>query len=136
VAAGFKVTAISRESSTATFPDGVTVKKVDFDSLESLKAGLAGLDAVVSVAATVAVGTQKAVIDAAFASGVRRFIPSEYGVNTRGVQGTALGTILGGKTAIVDYLIEKSKENPEFSWTGLSTGLFFDWVSLCLINIM
>lgn len=62
------------------------------------------------------------------AAGVKRFIPSEFGINTRKVQGTTIGKILAGKVAVVDYLAEKARENPGFSWTGLSTGLFFDWV--------
>jgi hypothetical protein len=33
-----------------------------------------------------------------------------------------------GKTATWDYLVEKGKQNPGFTYTGVSTGLFFDWV--------
>jgi hypothetical protein len=48
-------------------------------------------------------------------------------VNTRLTPGTTIGKILAGKVAVVDYL--KTKESADFSWTGLSTGMFFDWVS-------
>jgi hypothetical protein len=64
------------------------------------------------------------------AAGVKRFIPSEFGINTREVRGTPIGKILAGKIAVVDYLEETARKNPSFSWTGLSTGLFFDWVCL------
>jgi putative NADH-flavin reductase len=129
LAAGFSVTALTRPSSTATFPDGVTVKKVDYESSDSLKEAFAGQDAVVSAIATPAVGGQQIIVDAALAAGVKRFIPSEFGINTRIVGGTPIGKILTGKVGTVDYLASKAKENPDFSWTGLSTGLFFDWVS-------
>ncbi|KAH8906427.1 NAD(P)-binding protein [Coniochaeta sp. PMI_546] len=125
VAAGFNVTALTRATSTSTFPEGVTVKKVDFGSPESLKEAFAGQDAVVSAIATVAVGAQQPIIDAAIAVGVKRYIPSEFGINTRLTPGTTIGKILAGKVAVVDYL--KTKENPSFSWTGVSTGMFFDW---------
>lgn len=128
LAADFSVTALTRSSSSSTFPDGVKAKKVDYDSVDSLKQAFEGQDAVVSAIATPAVQGQKAIIDAAVGAGVKRFIPSEFGINTRITGGTAIGKILAGKVAIVDYLDEKSKSNSDFSWTGVSTGLFFDWV--------
>ncbi|KAK7753072.1 hypothetical protein SLS62_005022 [Diatrype stigma] len=127
VKAGYKVTAFSRQDSAATFPAEVVVKKVDYASVESLKAALQGQDAVVSAIATIAIGNQNPLIDAAVEVGVKRFIPSEFGVNTRLVEGTAIGKILQGKIKTVDYLDEKAKANPKFSWTGISSGLFFDW---------
>ncbi|KAF6822218.1 isoflavone reductase family protein [Colletotrichum plurivorum] len=127
---GFAVTAISRESSTATFPEGVAVRKADLSSVPSLTAALEGQDAVVSAISTVAAvvhGSQDPLIDASIAAGVKRFIPSEYGLNTRNLKGEILGDWLIAKTAAVDYLIEKAKENPSFTWTGIGTSLFFDW---------
>lgn len=128
VDAGFAVTAVSRASSTSTFPEGVAVKKVDFGSLEEVQSAFAGNDAVVSTIATLGVGAQQVIVDAALAAHVVRFIPSEFGINTRVAAGTPIGKILAGKVAVVDYLSSKAKENPWFSWTGISTGLFFDWV--------
>jgi hypothetical protein len=112
----------------------VTVKEVDYESVDSLKAAFAGQDAVVSAIATVAIKGQQPIIDAAIAAGVKRFIPSEFGVNTRLTGGTTIGKILAGKVATVDYLDAKAKENKDFSWTGLATGLFFDWVSGILLR--
>lgn len=128
LATGFHVTAITRESSSSTFPSEVVVQKVDYDSPDSLKAAFAGQDAVVSTITTTAVNGQKAIVDAALAAGVKRFIPSEFGINTRILSGQEIGKILNGKIATVDYLQEKAGENPNFTWTGLSTGIFFDWV--------
>ncbi|KAL2268772.1 hypothetical protein VTJ83DRAFT_3618 [Remersonia thermophila] len=131
VAAGFSVTALTRVENSAahSFPEGVRVVPVDYSSVDSLKSALAGQDAVVSVLAGAATGSsaQRNAIDAALAVGVKRFIPSEFGINTRNVRGTPIGKILAGKIATVDYLEELAAKNPEFSWTGLTTGLFFDW---------
>ena len=128
VNAGFKVTVLTRESSDSKVPDGVAVKKVDYTSVDSLKPALEGQDAVVSVLGTMATGNQQPLIDAAIAVGVKRFIPSEFGVNTRKVIGKPLGGVLGTKIKTVDYLEEKAKENPNFTWTGISNGFFFDSV--------
>ncbi|KAJ0384681.1 hypothetical protein COL922a_007840 [Colletotrichum nupharicola] len=111
---GFTITAISRTSSTATFPAGVAVRKADLSSVESLTAALAGQNAVVSAISTVA-------------AGVKRFIPSEYGLNTRNLKGEILGDWLIAKTEAVDYLIEKAKAHEGLTWTGIGTSLFFDW---------
>jgi hypothetical protein len=134
LAAGFSVTAITRSASTSPtpkFPDGLPVKKVDYTSFDELKAAFANQDAVVSTVGSLAVPRQKTAIDAAVAAGVKRFIPSEFGINTRKVRGTPIGVVLAGKIDVVDYLEEvvaKGGEGGGFSWTGLSTGLFFDWV--------
>ncbi|TVY81249.1 putative pinoresinol-lariciresinol reductase [Lachnellula suecica] len=127
LASGFEVTAITRTSSTATFPAGVTVAKVDLTSLSALTEAFTGQDAVVSTIATEALDAQKVLIDAAVAAKVTRFIPSEFGINTREVAGTKIGALLGAKVANVDYLIELAAKHEWFSWTGISTGLFFDW---------
>lgn len=62
------------------------------------------------------------------AAGVKRFIPSEFGINTRQLQGLKIGQIVAGKTKLVDDLQKKAEQNPDFSWTGISNGLFFDLV--------
>lgn len=129
------MTAFTRENSTATFPPDVVVKKVDYQSVESLTAALEGQDAVVSTIATVAVGGQTPLVDAAIAAKVKRFIPSEFGINTRKIDNTGIGAILQTKVKTLDYIIEKSKENPWFTWTGISSGIFFDWVSISRLHI-
>lgn len=117
-AANFEVTAVTRGESQATFPDHVAVRRADLSSVESLTAAFAGQDAVVSAVSTVFAvipGAQNPMIDAAVAAGVKRFIPSEYGLNTRKLQGEILGDWLQAKTSAVDYLIEKAQSNPSFT---------------------
>ena len=134
VKAGFTVTALTRDASKAEakLPSEVAVKQVDYTSVDNLKEALAGQDAVVSVLGTMAVGGQTPLADAAVAAGIKRFIPSEFGVNTRKAIGKPIGNVLSAKIKFVDYLEEKAKANPGFSWTGLSIGLFFDYVSFSL----
>ncbi|KAH8753862.1 hypothetical protein F5883DRAFT_632727 [Diaporthe sp. PMI_573] len=129
VAQGFRVTVLSRSNKQDDLLNTkAAVKTVDYDSLESLKAALAGQDAVVSTIASPAVGTtQQTVLDAAYASGVKRFIPSEFGINTRKLQGLKVAQILGGKIKLVEDLQKKAQENKSFTWTGISNGLFFHY---------
>jgi len=128
VKAGFNVTILTRDASKGGLPEGAKVKAVDYSSTDSLKAALEGQDAVVSTLGGGALGGYYPLIDAAVAAGVQRFIPSEFGINTRKAIGTPIGSIVGGKVKTVDYLDQKAKENPGFSWTGLAIGLFFDAV--------
>jgi uncharacterized protein YbjT (DUF2867 family) len=117
---------VSRESSTATFPPGITVRKADFESQASLEAAFKGQDGVVSTVGTSGLAGQKALVDAALAAGVKRFIPSEFGSCTRDPKtAEVLGFMFAGKIAVVDYL--KTKENTPMSWSGIVTGPFFDW---------
>ncbi|KAK3306204.1 isoflavone reductase [Chaetomium strumarium] len=132
VAAGFKVTAVARESSTSTYPDGVEVRKADLKSVEALTKAFAGQDVVIMTPPTTESGNQAPYIDAAVAAGVKRFIPSEWGHNTRpGKLSGPMAEMMSDKTRAVDYLIEKAKQHPGFTWTGIATRMFLDW---CLAN--
>ncbi|KAK0118458.1 hypothetical protein ONS95_012743 [Cadophora gregata] len=123
---GFTVTVLTRLESKATFPPGVKVHRTDYDSASSLADALTSQDAVVSTIATAALGQQLKIIDAAVKAGVKRFIPSEFGVNTQKVTGN-IAKILGAKLAAQEQLKKAAAENPNFSWTGISTSMFFDW---------
>jgi uncharacterized protein YbjT (DUF2867 family) len=69
---------LTRESSSNKFPSEVKIAKVDYTNLESLTAALEGQDALVSAVASLAVPSQRLLIDAAVQAGVKRIIPSEY----------------------------------------------------------
>ena len=123
------MTVLSRSNKHDDLPKGAVVKSVDYDNLESLKTALADQDAVVSTIASPAVGSQQQnVADATYASGVKRFIPSEFGINTRKLQGLKIEQILAGKIKLVDDLQKKAEANKSFTWTGISNGLFFHYV--------
>ncbi|KAK3377139.1 isoflavone reductase [Lasiosphaeria ovina] len=87
-------------------------------SVESLTKAFAGQDAVVSTIGSYHLDDQRAMIDAVVAAGVSRFLPSEYGHDTRRLDGV-LGAMLAGKAAIADYAAEQAKTHPAFTWTTL-----------------
>ncbi|KAI9827897.1 MAG: hypothetical protein M1826_006203 [Phylliscum demangeonii] len=119
----FNVTVVSRKESEATFDGSQKVIKIDY-SVESLAKAFEGQDAVVS---TIRAGDEKAIIDAAVKAGVKRFLPSEFGSDTANKNGQEICPLFKGKVEIVEYLQAKAKEHPDFSWTAIMCGAFYDW---------
>jgi len=120
----FKVTVLSRQSSTSIFPSSVTVIKTDY-SASSLASAFKNQDVVISIVGNEGFADQTRIIDAAIDAGVKRFIPSEFGSDTKNDAVRAIVPVFNGKKQVVDYL--KTKESKTFSWTALVTGPFFDW---------
>ncbi|KAL4999810.1 hypothetical protein BDV10DRAFT_183958 [Aspergillus recurvatus] len=119
----FKVSVLTRSSSTASFPAGVTVRKSDF-SPSDLREALTGQDAVISAVGATGFAEQKKLIDAAVAAGVTRFIPSEFSADSQNDAVLALLPLFGQKKEVIEYL--KGKEE-EISWTGIACSGLFDW---------
>ncbi|RDL36858.1 NAD(P)-binding protein [Venustampulla echinocandica] len=131
----FEVTVLVRESSVQNFPEGVKVAKVNFESLDSLAEALAGQEALVSALATLAISVQKLLIDAAVKAGVKRIIPSEFGVDLINPKARAL-PVYAGKVEIQNYLGDLAAKtiisytlifNGPFLDSGLARGLFFNF---------
>ncbi|KAH7050314.1 hypothetical protein B0J12DRAFT_753879 [Macrophomina phaseolina] len=118
---GFEVTAITREGSTATFPPQHVSSK------DGVLSAIRGQDAVVSCIAQAAVGGQDVILDAAVEAKVKRFLPSDYGIDYISARSTKVGKCLEGKVQTVDYLNKLTQQHTWFSWTGVATGMFFDW---------
>ena len=121
---GFTVSVLTRTTSSATFPSTVAVHRTDYSSASLLEA-FKGQDAVVSTIATFSTHQQSDIIDAAITAGVKRFVPSEYGVDTSLPQVAELLPPALPKQQTVEYL--RSKEASGLSWTGVIVGGFFDW---------
>jgi uncharacterized protein YbjT (DUF2867 family) len=119
------VIVLSRSDTAPNLPASVTVRKVEYDSVESLTAALKGIDAIVS---TIGVGGfigQKKIVDAAVAAGVQRIIPSEFGHNTTLPEFRAL-PVFTPKIELQEYLKKVSAESG-VTYTVVATGPFLDW---------
>jgi uncharacterized protein YbjT (DUF2867 family) len=120
--AGFTVTVLTRTSSSSAITfEGVKISKIDYGSIDSLVEALKGQDAVVSTLNHLFYEEQTALVDASIKAGVRRFIPSEYGVDV------SLPTVrntpyLRAKGLIQDILIASN-----MTYSFLYTGPFFEW---------
>ncbi|KAL6863606.1 NAD(P)-binding protein [Trichoderma novae-zelandiae] len=118
--------ASSSSSSSSTFPDGVKVVDVDFSSVDSLAAALAGQDVLVSTVGTAALkDEQKKLVDAAVAAGVKRVLPSEYGCDLHNELAAKL-PVFAPKVEVARYLEDKARTTP-LTYTFVYTGPFLDW---------
>jgi putative NADH-flavin reductase len=124
--AGFHVSVLAREASKATYPADIAVHRTDL-SHSSLVQAFQGIDAVISAVATFNVPDQIAMIDAAVEAKVKRFLPSEYGGDASLPDLDNIAPFAAPKQQVVEYL--KTKESQGLSWTAVSVGAFFDYVS-------
>lgn len=122
----FNVSIIARKSSKSTFAPGAKVHYVE-DELEHerLVEVLRGQDVLVSAIGFGAIQLEKKLINAAIEAKVRRFLPSEYGVNNTFRAARDLCPVFDAKGSIVDLLKEKEVEG--LTWTSIPTGLWLDW---------
>lgn len=134
----FKVTILSRKTSSAKFPPHVPVIKVSDDyTFSELTAAFKDQDAVISALSTTPVtqgegtsGLAYRLIDAALAAGVKRFIPSEFGANNLDPRPRDLVPVYDRKGAMLEYLIAACSSPVNkygMTWTSVSCGSWLDW---------
>ena len=116
--------AVRASSKSSSFPGNVKVHTVDYEDASSLDRAVTGQDVIVSALTFPAVQQQKAIIDSAVKAGVKRFLPSEFGIDTSRPTAEEILPATGLKREVVSYL--KQTES-SMSWTALSVGAFFDW---------
>ncbi|KIV78827.1 hypothetical protein PV11_06437 [Exophiala sideris] len=120
----FEVTVVTRESGSASFPPDLSVVRTAYTESELVRA-FAGHDAVICAVGATGFLDQKVFIDAAIKAGVKRFIPSEFSSNTQSEAVRRLVPVFEPKKMVLDYL--KGEESSGLTWTGLATGILFDW---------
>lgn len=77
------ITAITREGSDSKVPDGVNVKKIDYEKPETIVEALKGQDAlVITLSGFVPKDTQTKLIEAAGEAGVGWILPNEWSPDT------------------------------------------------------
>ncbi|KAI1392809.1 NAD(P)-binding protein [Hypoxylon trugodes] len=126
VKAGFDVTIITRINSSSKFPDGIPVIRTEY-TVEKLTAALVGQDAAVSVIGPAGISVQVALIDAAEAAGVKRFILDEFGWGPGFLSLPEFHDIGAQRRVAWDRAKDISQANPKFTWTGISIGNPIDW---------
>ena len=77
------MTAITREGSASSLPDGVKVAKVDYENLSTIVDALRGQDAlVITLSVFAPEGTQDKLFQAAADAGVPWVLPNEWAPDT------------------------------------------------------
>ncbi len=90
---------------------------------EKILEAFRGQDAVVN--ATTSTLEQFRFIDAAIEAGVKRYVPSEYGLNNSRPEARQLSTVFDNKGKIREYL--KSKESTGLTWNSIGCGMWLGW---------
>jgi len=127
----FTLTLLQRESSKPAPPHSSSTKVItlsnDFPS-EQLISALQGHDALVSALPGSAVEPHKNLANACIKAGIKRFIPADYGsVDSSDSIVAELVPLYKQKTAVREHLTQLSSQHPDFSWTSLVCGHFFDY---------
>lgn len=120
------ITVLQRASSTKTvLPPSVRVITIPDDYPHgSLVAAFANQDAVINCVTTLAVRTQLRIISAAAEAGVRRFVPSEYGLNNNNPVARALCPVFREKGEVQDHL--RTLEH-RMEWMSVACGMWLKW---------
>ncbi|KAH6881667.1 hypothetical protein BKA58DRAFT_327783 [Alternaria rosae] len=117
----FNVTAVTRAESKATFPSGVSVARIDYDSPDTIVKALTGQDALVITMSVFGGNAQEKLIRGAAQAGVPWILPNEFGMyNTEEIQNETIGP---GKT-IARKLIESLGVS---SWIGVTSGFWYEY---------
>ncbi|CRG85360.1 hypothetical protein PISL3812_02447 [Talaromyces islandicus] len=119
----FNVTVLSR--SAKSFPGAAAVKVVDFNSVESISAAIAGQDAVIDTTFSPDVETPLRLIDAAAENGVYRFITSDFGLDPD-LPGVHDMPVFGRKKASYEAVKKHAAQN-RLTYTLVACGAFLDW---------
>lgn len=124
----FTVTVLVRSGSTSTqaYPAEVKLAHVDYAVSSTLHSALSNQDAVVSAIGDVATLTQEALIDAAIAAGVKRIIPSEYGIDPDHAAVRAL-PVFGQKQRVAEYVRERTSGTPGTTYSLICNNEFLDY---------
>jgi uncharacterized protein YbjT (DUF2867 family) len=118
------ITVLTRSASSLQIDPSVVIKEVDYDSPESLKAGLTGIDALIIVLNIGSIpDTEYKLIEAAAATGVKWILPTEFGGDNANEEIRAL-PISAVKTGVRERIEELGMK-----WAGLTSGPWLDWVS-------
>lgn len=129
----FTITVLQRATSTASYPDYQVLVKTLPDPKTSaypvlLKELLRGQDALIVCYRAHDAEAQIAFGRAAAEAGVKRIIPADFGsVDSSSKRARELVPLFERKVAVRESLQELAEKHPEFGWTSLVTGHFFDW---------
>ncbi|KAL7907498.1 hypothetical protein GGI35DRAFT_470697 [Trichoderma velutinum] len=123
----FTITVIQRASSKAKMPAHFkTITVPDSYPTDELIPAFQGQHVVINCMTSLSVADQFRIIDAAIAAGIRRYVPSEYGLNNMRHDAQALNLVFHDKGKIQEYLRAKSQAGV-IEWMSISCGMWIRW---------
>jgi hypothetical protein len=118
------ITAISRADGTSKIPEGVQVKKVDYDNQSSIVEALRGQDALIITMGVMAPKDQQSkLIEAAAEAKVPWVFPNQWGIDTEN-ESLGADTFMGGSHKKAYELI---KELGQSSYISVTCGFWYEW---------
>jgi hypothetical protein len=122
-------TILTRASSKRSppLPPNSNVRTITIDDsypTDELITAFRGQDVIISCLTTLSVADQFRMIDAAVAAGVRRYVPSEYGLNNMRADAQGLNSVFRDKGAVQKYLREREGQ---IEWMSVSCGMWIKW---------
>ncbi|KAI6093008.1 NmrA-like family protein [Hypoxylon rubiginosum] len=123
----FTLTVLQRASSKFQPPKNIRAITIpDSYPTDELVAAFKGQDVVVNCMTTLSVADQFRMVDAAIAAGVRRYIPSEYGLDNMKPEAQALNAVFHDKGKVQEYLRAKAADGA-IEWMSISCGMWIKW---------
>lgn len=123
----FNVTLLKRASSKAKLPSHLkTITISDTYPQEDLISAFRGQDVVLDCLTAPIEVDRYRLVDAAVAAGVRRFVPSEYGLNNERPDARELTPMFREKAELREYLRAKAATGA-IEWTGFACGTWLKW---------
>ncbi|KAK2024937.1 NmrA-like family protein [Colletotrichum zoysiae] len=123
----FDITLLQRSSSKAKLPSHLrTITIADTYPTEELVQAFASQDVIVNCMTSLSVADQFRMIDAAITAGVRRYVPSEYGLNNMRPDAQALNVVFHDKGKVQEYLRSKGDQGV-LEWMSISCGMWMKW---------
>ena len=130
----FELSILARAGSKSTYPSNARIITIPSNAThDDYVQALKGQDAVVSGLGFEGKPLEKAIIDAAIEAGVKRFLPSEYGIDNTNPVSSELSPVFKRKADIIEYL--KSKEATGLTWTAVPTGMWLEWYTLVISRL-
>ena len=129
----FKVTVLARQSSNTEHSTSIEVIKVpDTFPHAEIVAALKGQDVLIATNGLAAHNVQYRLIDAAIEAGIKRIIPSEWGMDNADPRNQSLCPVFKLKAEVAEYL--RTKESEVFSWTAIASSIWLDWCVTSLLH--
>ncbi|KAI0975779.1 NmrA-like family protein [Xylaria arbuscula] len=123
----FNLTLVQRASSKSRLPDHLKVITIaDSYPQEELVAAFQGQDVIINCMTTFSAKEQYRIVDAAIATGVKRYVASEYGLNNMNPNAQGLNSLFADKGKFQTYLRAKADEG-QIEWMSISCGVWIKW---------
>ncbi|KAM5341836.1 hypothetical protein ACJ41O_014867 [Fusarium nematophilum] len=127
----FSVSVAKRASSTSTLAHALQINLLtlpDDMSVEGLVPILQGQDVVIASFPLKDVSQHIRLAEASEKAGVKRFIPADFGsCDAQSDEAKRLLKLYRDKDLVREKCVELAAKNPDFSWTSLVCGHFFDF---------